>query len=121
MYQEIKDNDTLIELMSDKDTLISHLEASKENVDTKVSDKENEITKAIMDDWRTTEQRIIDEQQRRNRNIIEEIVKTAMQFRDDIGKNLILINEFIQRKNLESSEEMMNDIYFNKNAYLYKY
>ncbi len=29
--------------MEDKDILVSHIEASKENVDTKISDKENEI------------------------------------------------------------------------------
>jgi hypothetical protein len=40
-------DDVLLELMLDKETLVSHLEASKENVGSKVDDKENEIIKAI--------------------------------------------------------------------------
>lgn len=32
MYQEIKDDDELLELMLDKDNLVQHLDTSKENV-----------------------------------------------------------------------------------------
>jgi hypothetical protein len=41
MYLEIKENETLLILMLDKETLQGHLEASKENVGGKVDDKEN--------------------------------------------------------------------------------
>ncbi len=37
----------MIILMEDRDVLTSHLEASKENVDTKISDKENEIVRTL--------------------------------------------------------------------------
>jgi hypothetical protein len=43
----MKDNETLMLLMLDKETLVSHLEASKENVGGKIDDKENEIIKSI--------------------------------------------------------------------------
>lgn len=54
-------SDDFLLLMEDKEMLVSHLEASKETVDGKISDKETEIVKALTDDWRTTEQRISEE------------------------------------------------------------
>lgn len=84
MFQEIKDNDALLELMLEKETLVSHLEASKENVGGKIDDKEGDIIRAINDDWKLTETRIQEEQQRRNRNIVEEILQQCSDFRDGI-------------------------------------
>jgi len=63
----------LVLMMEDKDILVSHVEASKENVDSKISDKETEIVKALGDDWRNTDNRIVEEQHHRNRNVIEEM------------------------------------------------
>ena len=40
-------SDDLVVLMEDRDILTSHLEASKENVDTKIGDKETEIVKTL--------------------------------------------------------------------------
>ena len=87
MYQEIKENDALIELYSDKEILVSALEASRENVDNKISDRDTEITRAINEDWAATSNRITEEQQRRNRDIIEEVINTCANFKEDIGKS----------------------------------
>jgi len=57
-YIEIGDNNELLDLMTDRDALISHLEASKENVDAKINDKDTEITKAIQEDWNAAMSRI---------------------------------------------------------------
>ena len=74
MYIEMQDNEALLEIMLEKETLVSHLESSKENVGGKIDDKEGDIIRAIQDDWKITENRIQEEQQRRNRNIIEEVL-----------------------------------------------
>lgn len=79
-------SDGMILLMEDRDILTSHLEASKENVDSKISDKETEIVRTLQEDWRQTETRILEEQHTRNRNIIEEIIKTCENFREEIRK-----------------------------------
>jgi len=50
--QEIGDNIALLDLWTEKDALIATLEASKENVDAKIGEKENEIIKAITEEWR---------------------------------------------------------------------
>lgn len=76
----------MIILMEDRDVLTSHLEASKENVDQKISDKETDIVRTLQEDWKATETRILDQQQMRNRNIIEEVIKTCENSRDDISK-----------------------------------
>lgn len=80
-------SDDFLLLMEDKEMLVSHLEASKETVDGKISDKETEIVKALTDDWRSTEQRISEEQHQRNRTVVEEVIKTCNGFRDDISKD----------------------------------
>lgn len=76
----------MILLMEDRDVLTSHLDASKENIDTKIGDKESEINRTLQDDWKQTETRILDQQSTRNRNIIEEIIKTCETFREEIRK-----------------------------------
>jgi hypothetical protein len=54
-------SDGMILLMEDRDILTSHLEASKENLDSKISDKETEIVKSLTEDWKQTETRILEE------------------------------------------------------------
>jgi len=76
----------MILLMEDRDVLTSHLDASKENIDTKIGDKESEINRTLQDDWKQTETRILDQQSTRNRNIIEEIIKTCETFKEEIRK-----------------------------------
>lgn len=83
-------SDGFVMLMEDKDILVAHIEASKENVDGKISDKESEINRAISDDWKATENKIIDEQHHRNRTIVEEVINTCNNFRDEISKNGLL-------------------------------
>lgn len=102
----------MIILMEDRDVLTSHLEASKENVDSKIGDKETEIVRTLQDDWRQTETRILEEQHMRNRNIIEEIIKTCENFREDIRKSFSYFLMNLQKENSESSGEKMNDYIF---------
>ena len=102
MYQEMLSNITLLDLWSDKDALVAHLEASKENVDSKISEKENEINRAIADDWKNTYTKLQEEQHRRNRNIIEEIVSSCLNFRDEIGKFLVNHNPCSYREKVQT-------------------
>ena len=81
----------MLPLLVEKETLVGHLETSKESVTQKVDDKENEIIKAILEDWTNTSTRVFEEQQRRNRNIIEEIIKTCSTFREEIGKKIYIM------------------------------
>jgi hypothetical protein len=78
----------MVILMEDRDVLTSRLEASKETVDSKIGDKETEIQRTLLEDWRQTETRILEEQHMRNRNIVEEIVNTSQNFKEDIRKVL---------------------------------
>ena len=80
-------SDGMIILMEDRDVLTSHLEASKENVDQKISDKETDIVRTLQEDWKTTETRILDQQQMRNRNIVEEVIFTCENYREDISNH----------------------------------
>lgn len=57
---EMQISDDLVVLLEDREMLTSHVEASKENIDSKISDKETEIVKTIQEDWKMTETRIID-------------------------------------------------------------
>ena len=86
--------------MEDKDILVSHIEASKETVDSKIGDKETQIIKDLTDDWKQTDFRIIEEQHHRNRTVVEEIIKTWEDFREDISNSsfplILLSSEGIQ-------------------------
>jgi len=53
-------SDNMIILMSDNDTLNQHLEASKENIDSKIGDQETNISKSLQNDWKNTETRILE-------------------------------------------------------------
>jgi hypothetical protein len=63
------------------------LEASKENIDSKIGDQDSNITKELMRDWKNTETRIMEEQHQRNRTIVQEIIKTCEKFRKEISKS----------------------------------
>ncbi len=76
-------------LTEDKEVLTGILEGSKETIDGKIGDKETEIFRVIQDDWKNTSLRIHDQQHTRNRNIIEETIKTCENFREDISKAII--------------------------------
>lgn len=47
MYKEIANDEVLLNLMVNKEELQGFLESSKENVESRIDDKDNEITKAI--------------------------------------------------------------------------
>lgn len=61
LVQEVNQNIPLFDLWTDKEGLVSNLEASKENVDSKISEKENEINRAIAEDWKTANTKLIEE------------------------------------------------------------
>ena len=84
-------SDTMLVLMSDLDVLNQHLEASKENVDSKVTEQETIINREQTKDWRNTETRITEEQHHRNRTIVQEIIKSAEKFRREIRKRFASI------------------------------
>ena len=58
IVKEFMANEDLLDLMLDKDNLITHLDNSKENVGQKIEEKDNEIYRAILDDWQFTSKRI---------------------------------------------------------------
>ena len=84
-------SDNMIILMSDNDTLNQHLEASKENIDSKIGDQETNISKSLQNDWKNTETRILEAQHQRNRTIVQEIIKTCAQFKTEISKVLFTL------------------------------
>jgi ElaB/YqjD/DUF883 family membrane-anchored ribosome-binding protein len=99
LVQKIMDNDgqddytdtldiegNVLELLGDKDTLNQVLEQSKEAVDNKITEQENVIMKAINEEWRTCEQRILDEQHSRNRQFIKDTIEQCKIFEDKVSK-----------------------------------
>ena len=82
--------DELVTLIAESDVLQQHLEASKENIDSKVGDQDSNITKELTRDWTATQTRILEEQHQRNRTIVQEIIKTCERFKKEISKYLYL-------------------------------
>ena len=82
---DVEMSNELIQLM-DPDILNQHLEASKENVDTKLNDIDSSITRELTKDWRNTETRILEEQHQRNRIIVQEVIKSTEKFKREISK-----------------------------------
>ena len=76
----------LITLMSDPEALNQHLEASKENIDSRIGDQETIIQRELLRDWRNTETRITEDQHHRNRTIVKEIISTCEKLRKEISK-----------------------------------
>jgi hypothetical protein len=53
------------------------LETSKESIENKLGEKEGEINRLLSEEWRDIEKMILENQHTRNRNIIEEIIRTC--------------------------------------------
>lgn len=77
----------LLQFMDDSDVLNQHLDASKENIDSKISDQETNIVKELTRDWKNTETRILEDQHMRNRTIVQEVIKTCDKFKKEISKS----------------------------------
>jgi len=65
----------LIQLLYDKETLTQYFEQAKETQENKISEKDNIIRSDINNDWKSTKEKVVEEQHDRNRNIIQEIIK----------------------------------------------
>ncbi len=80
-------SDQMITLLGeDPDFLNGKLEGSKENIELRVNDIESQIIRELMNDWKQTEHRIIEEQHHRNRTIVQEVIKTCDKFKKEISK-----------------------------------
>lgn len=88
-------SDELLQLM-DADGLNQHLEGSKEQVEAKINDVESIVNRALSQDWKATETRILDHQHHRNRTIVQEIIRTCEKFRKEIKEEV----EAIERDKL---------------------
>lgn len=51
MQENYKDKDDLLHLLFDKETLISVLEASRENMDNEISKMDSEVQAAVNKEW----------------------------------------------------------------------
>ena len=88
---EFQNNDTFLELMAEADTLKQVLENSKENLETKIGEKEDQVSKGLTNDWQMTYQNIMEEQHKRNRNVIENIITKCEGFREELGKYFVCV------------------------------
>lgn len=86
LEQEFATNEVYLSLVADSDTLKQTLENSKENLDAKIAEKEDVINRAITQDWHNTLTNLLDNQHKRNRNVVENIIEKCQEFRDGIGK-----------------------------------
>ncbi len=86
-------SDELIMLLSDPDYLNTQLEASKENIELRVNEIESQIIKDLTNDWKTTEQRIIEDQHHRNRTIVQEIIKTCDKIKKEVNNEVDAIEK----------------------------
>lgn len=73
-----------IDLMADREVLVQLLDNSKEFFETQVNQREGQITKAIVQDQKNTEEGIMTGQHTRNRGIVKEINDTCIHFREEI-------------------------------------
>lgn len=76
MNQYLEDQE-LVQLLYDKETLTQYFEQSKETQENKISEKDNIIRSDINNDWKNVKENLLEEQHSRNRNIIQEIIKLA--------------------------------------------
>lgn len=74
----------LLDLLLEKEPMVQHLDQSKEFMENKINKMETDITKAIKNEWETTEQTMQLNQHKRNRNIVKEIITTCNTFRSEI-------------------------------------
>jgi len=83
---EYDDNTTFLELISDYEAMKGTFDASKENLDAKIAEKEDLIRKGLQAEWQKTYNDIMEDQHQRNRNIVHNIVERADEFRSLLSK-----------------------------------
>jgi hypothetical protein len=79
--EEDEEFDMMLELLGDKDMLMTWVDTSKEFFDKEIAAKEGVITKSIANEQKQTEDKITLGQHQRNRSIIKEIISTCTGFR----------------------------------------
>lgn len=84
----------LIQLLYDRETVTQNFEQSKETQENKISEKENIIRSEINNDWKYTKEKLIEDQHNRNRNIIQEIIRMTKERKSNVSN---LINEVKER------------------------
>lgn len=77
------DDNELLQLIYDKDILTQYFEQCKETQENKISEKDNIIRSDINNDWKTTKEKLLEEQHDRNRNIILEIIQLSKDKKKD--------------------------------------
>ena len=80
------DDQDLLQLLYDKETLTQYFEQSKETQENKISEKDNIIRSDINNDWKKTKEDLLEEQHDRNRNIIQEIIKLAKDKKSEVTR-----------------------------------
>mmetsp|Transcript_8859 Transcript_8859/g.7836 ORF Transcript_8859/g.7836 Transcript_8859/m.7836 type:complete len:566 (+) Transcript_8859:2-1699(+) len=83
------DDQDLVQLLYDKETLTQYFEQSKETQENKISEKDNIIRSEINNDWKNTKEELLEEQHDRNRNIIQEIIKLAKDKKKEVSDLVI--------------------------------
>lgn len=78
--ENYKDKDDLLQLLFDKETLISVLDASRDNMDNEINKMDGEVSTSINKEWTDKYLDITEKQHNRNRDVIAEIIDTCDKF-----------------------------------------
>ena len=73
-----------LDLLSDKDILVQHLDTYKEHMDNRLQNCEKVIRSAITKEWATIETSLSTNQHARNRSIVKEMIETCQDFRKNL-------------------------------------
>ena len=73
-------------ISEDREVLTELLSHFKEQIDAKISDIESTIYKNIQTDWAIQQNKIIVDQETRNRNVVMEILGTTKKFKQQVNK-----------------------------------
>jgi len=82
-----------LEVLGDKDILVQHLDTYKEFMENKIQACEKNIRLEINKEWTSIETRITDNQHKRNRAIVKEIIETSQEFRENLKEQFDRMKE----------------------------
>jgi len=82
-----EEQEDLTLLLSEKDTLMHLVESSHDTQQSKISDKENEITRGIVDDTNDYLKNLREKQHKRNRDIVKEVIELVKQLKEEIDSD----------------------------------
>jgi len=72
-----------IEVLGEKESTQQYLDSFKEHLDNGISKCEKEIKSRISEEWKKIEEKVSRDQHKRNRMIVEQIIKTTDKFRKE--------------------------------------